>query len=317
MVHLRVGIFLWGLIVHRRTHAPLLLAGIVTAAAATLHVQGCCDDCGPGPVCGNGKHEWREPCDDGDLNGTYGHCALNCSGPGPRCGDGIANGPESCDNGPANSDTLPDACRTDCTRPSCGDGIVDAGEECDGGAPGLAITASACRTDCKLAWCGDGVANGFEVCDGTSWGVWGGPACADFGFAGGTATCRGDCTPDLTGCNQVDICAATGRYGDTQCDACDALGGTEDPDCAAHCDADGVCADYFDPITGVFTCAHAGFAGSDPDCVCGDNLPEGPEWCDGTFLNAYTCGAFGFVEGTLRCQPNCLFDFSGCVAAVE
>src|SRR5690606_28348941 len=47
-------------------------------------------DTAPAPVCGDGVTEPPEGCDDGDeLNGTYDHCAADCSGPGPRCGDGV------------------------------------------------------------------------------------------------------------------------------------------------------------------------------------------------------------------------------------
>jgi hypothetical protein len=34
-------------------------------------------------ACGNGTIDAAEACDDGALNGTYGHCDTTCTGPGP------------------------------------------------------------------------------------------------------------------------------------------------------------------------------------------------------------------------------------------
>ncbi len=49
-------------------------------------------------TCGNGTVEGTEVCDDGTLNGTYGHCNLFCMGLGSHCGDGITDaGYELCD----------------------------------------------------------------------------------------------------------------------------------------------------------------------------------------------------------------------------
>ncbi len=51
--------------------------------------------------CGNGHIDAGETCDDGNLNGSYGHCSLACTPPGPQndaahinagfCGDAIIN----------------------------------------------------------------------------------------------------------------------------------------------------------------------------------------------------------------------------------
>jgi hypothetical protein len=49
----------------------------------------------------------------------------------PVCGDGRREGVEECDDGSQNSDSRPDACRTDCTKARCGDDVKDSREECD------------------------------------------------------------------------------------------------------------------------------------------------------------------------------------------
>ncbi|WP_304511505.1 DUF4215 domain-containing protein [Desulfobacula sp.] len=75
----------------------------------------------------------------------------------PICGNGKKEGLEECDNGANNSDTISNACRTDCTRADCGDGVIDSGEQCDDGIENHDEIPGACRTNCKQAYCGDGV----------------------------------------------------------------------------------------------------------------------------------------------------------------
>src|SRR5262249_35869734 len=48
---------------------------------------------------------------------------------------------------------------------------------------------------------------------------------------------------------------------------------------------------------------------------CGNGTRETGEACDGADLGGFTCQTEGYASGTLVCQPSCLFDFSGCVAA--
>ncbi len=75
----------------------------------------------------------------------------------PVCGNGKKEGLEDCDNGRNNSDTISNACRTDCTLADCGDGVTDSGEECDEGRQNHDEIPGACRTNCKRPYCGDGV----------------------------------------------------------------------------------------------------------------------------------------------------------------
>jgi len=57
--------------------------------------------CRPAASCGNGRIEGQELCDDGNLNGSYGHCSRNCTPPQQQnrqnpeqagyCGDQVRN----------------------------------------------------------------------------------------------------------------------------------------------------------------------------------------------------------------------------------
>ncbi|MBO4441062.1 DUF1566 domain-containing protein [bacterium] len=60
-------------------------------------------ECQPS-YCGDGiLDEDEEACDDGELNGTYGHCNADCTDT-LRCGDGLLNGDEECDDGVKNGE---------------------------------------------------------------------------------------------------------------------------------------------------------------------------------------------------------------------
>jgi len=50
-----------------------------------------------------------------------------------------------------------------------------------------------------------------------------------------------------------------------------------------------------------------------PQQICGNNVIEGSEICDGTDLNGQTCASQGYGDGELRCVGNCLaFDTEFC-----
>lgn len=48
------------------------------------------------------------------------------------------------------------------------------------------------------------------------------------------------------------------------------------------------------------------------NCLCGNNMADGEEACDGSDLRGQTCFSLGFDGGTLACNKNCTFDTSGC-----
>ncbi len=269
-----------------------------------------------GGACGNNQKETGEACDGTDLanqtcvsqgytGGTLA-CRADCQGfnfaactGAPTCGDNVAAGLEACDGTALRGRT--------CQSLGFDGGTLTCKADCTG------FVTTAC-TGTQRPQCGDGVARGLEVCDGQSWQL--GPACADFGMGTGNATCTFECKADFTGCENQDLCAANDWYEDGWCDACQLLGGTLDPDCAALCPrADGECSSYYDAIAGVYTCEAAGF--TDPDCgTCGDGLVEEPEVCDGADLGGATCADWGFEAGTLGCSATCTPVFTGCVAPV-
>jgi len=128
-------------------------------------------------VCGNGKLEPGEFCDDGntkDNDGCSGDCKdvnldYDCSVVGQDCvkvvicGDGVLQGTEVCDDGNTTSN---DGCSDDCTTvedgwvcvrpgkpcvavPVCGNGVRERGEACDDGQSPPAA-GDGCDDKCQL-----------------------------------------------------------------------------------------------------------------------------------------------------------------------
>jgi cysteine-rich repeat protein len=119
-------------------------------------------DAGP-PVCGNGRIERTESCDDANVEDGDG-CSAACRR-GLECGDGVVSAElgEVCDDGAhAGGDGCASTCRS---REACGDGIRDVwtGEVCDDGNEDP-LDGCDCTT---RAGCGDGVLDpaAGEVCD--------------------------------------------------------------------------------------------------------------------------------------------------------
>jgi fibro-slime domain-containing protein len=122
------------------------------------------------PICGDGIVVKGEVCDDGPLNGTYGHCNDTCTGLGPHCGDGVLQAAEGeeCDDG-VNLTTYgingKPGCAPGCKlSPFCGDSKTDSlfGEQCDTG--GVKLADSSCQLNCTYRpFCGNGV---LDVADG-------------------------------------------------------------------------------------------------------------------------------------------------------
>jgi cysteine-rich repeat protein len=115
-------------------------------------------DAGEVAVCGDGRLDPGEECDDGNADDTDA-CRTLCRK--ARCGDGVLwRSVEACDDG--NADDA-DACRNHCGPTTCGDGIVQPGERCD---DGNADDTDACLRSCAPAFCGDGfLRRGVEGCD--------------------------------------------------------------------------------------------------------------------------------------------------------
>jgi hypothetical protein len=76
------------------------------------------------------------------------------------------------------------------------------------------------------------------------------------------------------------------------------------------------CAD-FGFTGGALTCLSdcSGFDTSSCTTICGNDVVEPGEVCDGTDLAGWTCADFDFTGGTLACLSNCFgFDPSNCAA---
>jgi cysteine-rich repeat protein len=85
-----------------------MLANALTTIVSSLGLDACCvlnqcatqpEPADPKAVCGDGKVEGEEVCDDGSMNSSYGRCNAECSGKHLFCGDGRIDGPEECDDG--------------------------------------------------------------------------------------------------------------------------------------------------------------------------------------------------------------------------
>jgi cysteine-rich repeat protein len=179
-------------------------------------------------VCGNGRVEPGEECDDGRLNGTPGHCDSNCTF--PRCGNGVLDPGEQCDDG--NTDNC-DGCSSTCTIETglrCGDGIVNAacGEQCDPPVPGR------CDPQCqRIPYCGDGIVDPGEQCD-------------DGALNGTPGHCDSNCTFPGCGNGILDPGEQCDDGNTVNCDGCSATCQTEvgwrcgdgivDPACGEQCD---------------------------------------------------------------------------------
>ncbi len=111
------------------------------------------------PNCGDGylQQKQGEECDDGTLNGEEARCSSMCKK--NLCGNGKIDGSEECDDG---NKINSDKCTNKCALPRCGDGVVQKGEQCD---DGNGENTDLCTTSCMVSKCGDGFVQGMEQCD--------------------------------------------------------------------------------------------------------------------------------------------------------
>ncbi|NQV90507.1 Ig-like domain-containing protein [Candidatus Uhrbacteria bacterium] len=243
--------------------------------------------------CGNGVVETGEDCDDGSLNGTYGHCGDTCTATGSfSCGDGYLAGSEQCDCGTTSTYASvilessswatigPDATGTTAS-PWCAtsNGQYDAGGD-------------NCAYNCTLPGlsCGDGIVNGSESCDG-DYESWEGKLCSD-----GVTTCT-----TTSDCDGTDTCGGTGYEaagsgticigGDDAGDTCDSTDTNEDCE-----DNGGACSTNTYDLYRYRTCSSScewpttwtGPVGGDQ--TCGNGTVEGDEACDdGNSSNNDSC----------------------------
>jgi hypothetical protein len=146
--------------------------------------------------------------------------------------------------------------------------------------------------------CGNDVIGPGEMCDGTDLR---GVTCAGLGFTGGTLACLSDCSGfDTSSCTV--ICGNDVVERDEQCDGID-LQGLD-------------CTDFPGFTGGTLACTmECTFDTSgciDPKAICGNDVIERGELCDGTDLAGH-CIDFGFIGGTLACNATCdNLNFTAC-----
>ena len=139
------------------------------------------------PICGNGKTEAGEECDDGNTASGDG-CSALCQTelpPGVVCGDGTKEEGEECDDG---NTTGGDGCSATCrdentSEPVCGNGAVEGNEQCD---DGNADDTDSCKSDCTTNGTnpGDGDGDGGCGCQVGARGTTGAGAGAGFALLG-------------------------------------------------------------------------------------------------------------------------------------
>lgn len=180
--------------------------GESTCVACEIDTTGCERD-----SCGDGVIDPEEACDDGPMNGRYGHCNDNCTGPASFCGDGVLDFEEACDSDVFRDETCETlgfeegtlGCTTECTIDrsgcsTCGNGVVEGDEECD---EGDSNGEGDCALDCTIhvPSCGDGNLDDGEECEA---GNLQGESCESLGAGLGALACTG-CTFDLSACSNA------------------------------------------------------------------------------------------------------------------
>ncbi|MDP2339917.1 MAG: hypothetical protein Q8O67_03080 [Deltaproteobacteria bacterium] len=200
---------------------------------------------------------------------------------------------------------------------SCVACIVD--DDCDGDgeacvSPGLCLAPTSCPPHATPAYngvclCDPGYLRDGDACraDPNAPQPDGCPeldvTCQDFGFAGGTVVRSQDCLRiDIGSC--VDVCG-DGEVGPSeQCD------GAENPF---------VCED-FGLVSGTLGCNPSTCRASAVACVlpvCGNDVREADELCDGDDTGSLTCADVGFTEGVVACRAGCVPDTTGCTFGDE
>jgi hypothetical protein len=208
-----------------------------------------------------------------------------CTGDGPSCGNDLAEGLEACDG-------------TDLNNHTCASLGFDGGDlACDA----CVFDTTACTG--KPPLCGDDNAEGLEECDGDDLAQL---DCEDLGFDGGVLACDATCRLETGGCTGVaQVCGDGSAMGLEDCDGDDSNG----VDCTTlgydggtlACDA---------------SCHYDAAACTGVAAVCGDEMINGLEECDGDDLGGVQCLDLDYTGGTLACDSSCTFDPTGCTEPV-
>ncbi|MBX3276034.1 MAG: DUF4215 domain-containing protein [Sandaracinaceae bacterium] len=275
-------------------------------------------DAGPAPVCGNGRVEPGEACDDGNTTGGDG-CSADCTS-NETCGNGVRDPGEVCDDG---NTTGGDGCSAGCdSDESCGNGIVDfaVGEECDDENSTPGDGCHECRSEtCSTAEdCDDDdPCNGEESCGA-------GGECIPGARAADGTTCGDGTARELCVAGACRVSACGDGYLDTGAtppEQCDDGGTTGGDGCDPSC--------QLEPCTSVEQCddanvCTAGHACTDGFCVLGTHVSNGT-LCDADMSPATrdiclrgrcqrsVCGD-GYVDVAEQCDDGNTTSGDGCEA---
>ena len=265
-----------------------------------------------GGTCGNNIINVGEDC-DGNLFGAINEC---------KDYKDFSSGLLACNN-----------CQLDTSKcnpmPKCGNGVVNTGESCD--KTNLGIISSSCKeyssffsagsltctSNCQLdtggciiaQTCGNGFIDDKEQCDGSNLGNIG-TSCASYSnsFQSGTLKCNSNCQISTENCAEKPKC------GNGVIDTGETCDGTN------FGNLDGTCKSYSNNFaSGNLKCVSCQIDTSAcqgaPPGVCGDNVINNNEDCDGTtFGTINDCTDYqSFVAGTLRCSASCQLDTSSCI----
>ena len=280
----------------------------------------------PDDLCGNGKLDFGEQCDEGMNNGDDKWCTSQCemntgvhcnsehtSCKPAGCGNGMIDDGEECDDGEGNNGDdkwCTSGCKintevhcanghTDCKPIGCGDGVIAGDEECDNGTDNSdeAWCTTLCkinpdyhcdasRKNCVRIGCGNGVIDEGEECDDGE------------GNNGDDKWCNSNCKintnvhcdSDHTNCRQPD-CGDGVINGDEECD--DGENNGNDKWCDSEC-----------KINTKVHCDSDHTNCRKPDC--GDGVINGDEECDDGEKNGDDkwCNSECKINTNVRCSED-------------
>ncbi len=254
--------------------------------------DGCSSDCRVEGFCGNSVVEPGEECDDGNYTAGDG-CDPECQVE-TGCGDGKLEVGEECDD-----DNLQDGdgCSAVCLDEEpgtiCGNGILEIGEGCDDGnnEPG-----DGCAPDCfREDGCGDGTVDASELCDDGN-NISGDGCSADclVEFVCGNDYCEEENFEDCEACPS-DCCPDCGNLVLDEGEECDDGNNESGDGCSRGCNDE----------DNVATCGNLIWEAGEE---CEDGITE-QYGCDESCQITWTCGdqqcddALG--EDCQTCQPDC------------
>jgi len=294
----------------------------------TLACYGDCtfdfNSCNGGTLrCGDSvKNQLTEECDGSDLSAQtcrsfgYDHGTLRCYAAGTTnqcefdkslcvpgtttyCGDNSVQTPnsagfnEQCDGTNLNSRS--------CTSFGFRSGTLD------------------CNGDCTFDYnrctkCGDGVKNIEEECDSPDFGS---TTCESLGYLTGTLKCTTGCKLDKISC----IANPAARVcGDSSVQQPNDAGFNEQCDRSSLNNA--LCAALDEYTGGTLSCYgdctfdHSRCTGG-PGPVCGNDVKDAGEECDGSDLGGTTCSSLGYALGTVTCTSGCKLNKTSCLSVVN